>query len=114
MLNEQAFDEAVGMGLVPADFSLDSHRRLFTRMLDLAATNMHLDTVTLVETLARTKELESLGGAAYVSGLMDGVPDRPSIKAYVRLVQDASQRRSLIHACNAAIAQASDGSSKAA
>ena len=31
----------------------------------------------------------------------------------MKLVQDASQRRSLIHACNAAIAQATDGSSKA-
>jgi len=113
LLNEQAYDQAAGLGLVPADFWLDSHRRIYSRMVELAATNTPIDLVTLVNELSRHKELQAVGDAAYVSELMDGVPDRPNIKAYVRLVQDTSQRRSLIHACTATIAQAGEGSSKA-
>ena len=49
---------------------------------------------------------------AYVSGLLDGVPDRPSIEHYVKIVRDKALLRGLIHAANAAIA-ASDQSDAA-
>ena len=94
--------------LKPEDFSLDSHRRIYTRMVDLAEASKPIDLITLVEELDRHKELEAIGDVAYVSGLLDGVPDRPSIEHYVRIVRDKALLRGLIHAANAAIARASD------
>ena len=74
--------------LRPEDFSLDSHRRIYSRMIDLAESSRPIDIITLVEELERNKELQAIGDMAYVSSLLDGVPDRPSIEHYVKIVRD--------------------------
>src|SRR6266850_6766224 len=94
--------------LRPEDFSLDSHRRIYARMIDLAESSRPIDIITLVEELDRNKELQSIGDMAYVSSLLDGVPDRPSIEHYVKIVRDKAILRGLIHVSNAAIAKASE------
>jgi replicative DNA helicase len=99
--------------LKPEDFSLDSHRRIYTRMVDLAESSRPIDMITLVEELDRRKELEAIGDVGYVSGLVDGVPDRPSIEHYIKIVRDKSMLRGLIHVANSAIARASDQSDPA-
>jgi len=90
------------------DFSLDSHRRIYSRMVDLAESSRPIDMITLIEELDRRKELEAIGDVGYVSGLLDGVPDRPSIEHYIKIVRDKALLRGLIHAANAAIARASE------
>ncbi len=49
------------------DFSLDSHRRIYSRMMDLAESSRSIDIITLSEELARYKEVETVGGVAYMS-----------------------------------------------
>jgi hypothetical protein len=36
---------------------------------------------------------KSVGGAAYIAGLVDGVPERPSIAHYVSIVRNAASRK---------------------
>jgi replicative DNA helicase len=96
--------------LKPEDFSLDSHRRIYSRMMDLAESSRAIDMITLVEELERHKELEAIGDVGYVSGLVDGVPDRPSIEHYIKIVRDKALLRGLIHASNVAIARAAEQS----
>jgi replicative DNA helicase len=112
LLDNLAYNEAAEH-LKPEDFSLDSHRRIFTRMVDLAESSRPIDMITLVEELDRRKELEAIGDVGYISGLVDGVPDRPSIEHYIKIVRDKALLRGLIHAANAAIARASDQSDPA-
>src|ERR1700734_1811973 len=95
------------------DFSLDSHRRIYGRMVDLAETSRPIDMITLIEELDRHKDLQAIGDVGYVSSLLDGVPDRPSIEHYIKIVRDKALLRGLIHAANAAIARASDQSDAA-
>ncbi len=95
------------------DFSLDSHRRIYSRMVDLAETSRPIDLITLTAELDRHKELQPVGDIGYVSGLLDGVPDRPSIEHYVKIVRDKALLRGLIHAANAAISRAADQSDPA-
>ena len=90
------------------DFCLDSHRRIYSRMVDLAESSRPIDLITLVEELDRHKELEAIGDAAYLSSLLDGVPDRPSIEHYIHIVRDKALLRGLMHAANAAIARAAE------
>src|ERR1700726_1843400 len=90
------------------DFSLDSHRRIYSRMVDLAESSRPLDMITLIEELDRHKDLQPIGDVAYVSSLVDGVPDRPSIEHYVKIVRDKALLRGLISAASTAIARASD------
>jgi replicative DNA helicase len=99
--------------LRPEDFSLDSHRRIYSRMVELAESSRAIDMITLVEELDRRKELEAIGDVGYISGLLDGVPDRPSIEHYIKIVRDKALLRGLIHAASAAIARASDQSDPA-
>jgi replicative DNA helicase len=112
LLDNLAYSQAAEH-LKSEDFSLDSHRRIYLRMVDLAEASKPIDLITLVEELDRRKELEAIGDVAYVSGLLDGVPDRPSIEHYIQIVRDKSLLRGLIHAANAAIARASDQSDPA-
>src|SRR6202163_3528266 len=62
------------------DFSLDSHRRIYSRMIDLAESSRPIDMITLIEELDRHKDLQTVGDVGYISSLVDGVPDRPSIE----------------------------------
>jgi replicative DNA helicase len=82
------------------DFSLDSHRRIYSRMVDLAESSRPIDMITLIEELDRHKDLQPIGDVAYVSSLVDGVPDRPSIEHYVKIVRDKAMLRGLISAAN--------------
>jgi replicative DNA helicase len=112
LLDNLAYNQAAEH-LKPEDFLLDSHRRIYGRMVDLAESSRSIDLITLAEELGRHSELESIGGAAYISGLLDGVPDRPSIEHYIKIVRDKALLRSLIHAATAAIARASEQSDSA-
>jgi replicative DNA helicase len=101
LLNDALYDEASSAGLVAEDFALDSHRRIFRGMYSLAESSRPIDMITLIEELDRHKDLQAIGDVGYVSSLLDGVPDRSSIRHYVRIVKEGAARRKLIHACNA-------------
>jgi replicative DNA helicase len=107
LLDNFSYNEAAEQ-LHSEDFSLDSHRRIYSRMVELAESSRPIDMITLVEELDRRKELESIGDVGYISSLVDGVPDRPSIEHYIKIVRDKALLRGLIHAANAAISRASD------
>jgi replicative DNA helicase len=107
LLDNLAYNEAAET-LRVEDFYLDAHRKLFSRIMDLMETGRPVDIITLTEELSRKKEVEAIGGVAYIASLTDGVPRRPSIAQYVRIVRDKALLRSLITACSAAMAQAAD------
>jgi len=112
LLDNHSYNEAAEH-LRVEDFSLDAHRRIYARMVELAESARPIDMITLVNELERQKELPAVGDAAYISALLDGVPDRPSIEHYVKIVRDKALLRGLIHAANAAIARAAEQSDPA-
>ncbi len=109
LLDNLAYNQAAEH-LKPEDFLLDSHRRIYSRMMDLAESSRAIDHLTLAEELQRHAEFEPIGGYAYLSGLLDGVPDRPSIEHYIKIVRDKAMLRGIISISTAAIARASDQS----
>ena len=112
LLDNSLYDQAAEH-LTPDDFSLDAHRRIYSRMRDLQESGRPVDMITLVEELDRRKEVEAIGGVAYLSSLIDGVPERPSIEHYVRIVRDKALLRGLINAAQNAIAEAIEHSDEA-
>jgi len=112
LLDNTLYDQAAEH-LTPDDFSLEAHRRIYSRMRDLQETGRPVDMITLVEELDRRKEVEAIGGVAYLSSLIDGVPERPSIEHYVRIVRDKALLRGLINAAQNAIAEAIEHSDDA-
>ena len=112
LLDNAAHSEAAEK-LEPDDFSLDSHRRIFLRMTDLMNEQRAVDIVTLANELARMKEVEAVGGVAYLASLTEGLPLRPVIEDYIRIVKDKSLLRRLMLICSTAIARAADQSETA-
>jgi replicative DNA helicase len=112
LLDNAAHSEAAEK-LTSDDFSLDSHRRIFLRMTDLMMTQRAVDIVTLANELSRFKEVEAVGGVAYLASLTEGLPRRPVIEDYIRIVKDKSLLRRLMGICSAAIARAADQSETA-
>jgi replicative DNA helicase len=92
------------------DFYLDSHRRIFLRMSELMDSQRAVDIVTLANELSRNKEVESVGGVAYLASLTEGLPRRPVIEEYIRIVKEKSLARRLMAICSKAIAEAGDES----
>lgn len=103
LMDDKAFDEAAALGLDAMEFSLDSHRRIFQHMSVLAGSSRPIDLVTLIEQLATHNDLQPIGDVAYVSSLVEGVPDRPSVKHYVRIVKEKAAQRKLVSACNSTV-----------
>ncbi|MGA9060639.1 MAG: replicative DNA helicase [Terracidiphilus sp.] len=112
LLDNAAHAEAAEV-LKADDFSLDSHRRIFLRMTELVDSSRAVDIVTLSNELSRYKEVEAVGGVAYLASLTEGLPRRPVIEDYIRIVKDKSMLRRLMGICSAAIAKAADQSQDA-
>jgi len=107
LLDNMAHAEAAEK-LEPEDFSLDSHRRIYLRMSELMDSQRAVDIVTLANELSRFKEVESVGGVAYLASLTEGLPRRPVIEEYIRIVKDKSLLRKLMGICSLAIARAAE------
>lgn len=88
LLNDALWSQAAR--LKPEDFSLDANRRIYGRMCDLQKSGRPVDMILLSEALERHREIDAIGGRAYLSSLIDGVPDRPSIEHYVCTLRDSA------------------------
>jgi replicative DNA helicase len=82
------------------DFYLDSHRKVFEKMLQLMNNAKPIDLITLKEDLQRANELESVGGAAYLASLTDGLPRAINVEFYAAIVKEKSTLRRLIQISN--------------
>ena len=112
LLDNAAHSEASAK-IKAEDFSLDSHRRIFECMTSLINNQRAVDIITLSNELTRTKEIETVGGVAYLASLTEGLPRRPVIEDYIRIVKDKSMLRRLMLICSYAIARATDQSESA-
>lgn len=99
--------------IVPNDFFHDHHRRIYMAMLELAEDELPIDLVPLTDRLEKKRELQGVGGAAYVSQLMDSVPHITNVGYYAKIVREKAVLRGLIHATAAIQQQAFEGNEDA-
>jgi replicative DNA helicase len=95
------------------DFALDSHRKIYSAMLQLVELGHGVDIVTVTDYLSKKKELDSVGGLPYLASLSEGLPRKLSIESYVRIVRDKSLMRQLLTVCDMGMIEASDQSREA-
>ncbi|MCU1286371.1 MAG: DnaB [Acidobacteriales bacterium] len=91
----------------PNDFYLESHRQILNAMVKLSKNGQPIDILTVTNALG--KSADSIGGAAYVASLIDGVPHQRSVEEYAKIVRDRSRSRDLISAANGVITKSMDG-----
>ncbi len=80
----------------PEDFYKDAHRKILERIIALVDKGLPVDLLSLNEELARAGLLEEVGGAAYVSSLMDGVPRSLNVEYYSQIIKEKALLRRLI------------------
>jgi putative DNA primase/helicase len=108
LIDSSLWDEATA--LREQDFSLSANQRIFRRMRELAEAGRPRDIITVSDELSRRGELESIGGVVYLSSLLDGTPERPSIADYVDILKDYTFRRAGAKTGDALQKLARDGS----
>jgi replicative DNA helicase len=95
------------------DFSLDSHQRIYRVMVDLLALGTAVDLITVMDALQKRRELDAIGGAAYLAFLTEGIPRNPNVESYVRIIKDKSLLRQMLGIFNDGMVKASDQSEDA-
>ena len=80
------------------DFFTDTHRRIYVAMTELSQRSAQIDVLTLREELDRVGAVDKIGGASYLTSLLDGVPDVGNVEHYARIVKEKSTLRRLIRA----------------
>src|SRR6185437_16856060 len=73
LLDPKAYIEAA-QTLSRGDFYSAANAVLFARMGQMVEASKSIDTVTLTEELARRHEIDAIGGVAYISDLINGLP----------------------------------------
>ncbi|HUL73683.1 MAG TPA: replicative DNA helicase [Vicinamibacterales bacterium] len=107
LINNHAFNQAAEV-VDSTDFFRDAHRRIFDKMVALTDRREPVDLVTLKDELARSNELEEVGGPAYIASLTDGVPRSANVEYYAKIVKERSTLRRLIQSANDVLTRAYD------
>jgi len=95
LLDNQGINAVLEL-LSAQDFYSESHRRIFEAILSLSNRSDPIDLITLSSILKDQKQLEKVGGAAYLAGLVDNVPSAANIAYYAKIVKEKAILRGLI------------------
>lgn len=90
-------------------FYLDSNRKIFAIMRQLAKQNQEINTTTVIEALSDAAQLSSVGSRPYIFSLTEGLPRTSSIAPFVAAVREKWQRRKLVKICGAYASRAAGG-----
>jgi len=111
LINNHAFYRVIGI-VDTDDFFKDAHRVVFATMRRMAERSQEIETLTLKEELAKNAQLEQAGGVAYISSLLDAVPDVANVERYAKIVKEKSTLRRLIVMGNSVMRAALDAPSE--
>lgn len=82
------------------DFYIQKNSWIYETILRLHERREPIDFVTLCDELERQGRLDEIGGAAYVTHLINAVPSAIHVEAYGRIVEQDAIRRRLIDAAS--------------
>jgi len=108
LIEEDAIGNAVEIAKA-SYFYKDAHQKIFQAIVDLYSANKPADLVTLTEELKKRGELDSVGGAAYLTELTTAVPTAANVAHYAQIVKQKSILRSLITTATEIVSQSYDG-----
>ena len=80
------------------DFYRDAHRTIYEVILQLYEQHEAADFITICDELERRNRLAEVGGASYITSLINQVPTSGNVEFYARIVERTAILRRLIHA----------------
>jgi replicative DNA helicase len=91
--------------LSPDDFYREAHQKIYNSLLDLSEKDEPADLITLTNELRKKDQLDAVGGASYVTSLIDSIPTAANIDYYARIVKEKAVLRKLINAATDIVTQ---------
>ena len=80
----------------PDDFYKDAHKKILAAIILLVEKGVPVELLSLTEELRRAGLLDEVGGASYISSLLDGVPRSLNVEYYARVIKEKAVVRRLI------------------
>jgi replicative DNA helicase len=80
----------------PDDFYREAHRKIYDSLLDISERNEPADLITLTNELRKKEHLDAVGGASYITTLIDSVVTAANIEYYARIIKEKAVLRKLI------------------
>lgn len=96
----------------PRDFYKETHRRIYSAMIDLSERNEGIDLISLTDYLKGRGELDGVGGAAYLTSLVNTVPTAANIRQHAKIVYEKSILRNLINVATEIVSQGYENSGR--
>jgi len=84
--------------LNPKDFYKPAHQLIFESMVELFTKREPIDLLSVSSKLGEIAKIEEIGGASYLTDLINSVPTASNILHYAKIVQDKRVLRDLISA----------------
>ena len=79
-------------------FYKDSHSKIFLIMSDLFDKGEPIDTISVINKLKKSKQIDDVGGAYFITGLVESVPTAANVESYAKIVLEKFMLRELIRA----------------
>ncbi len=77
-------------------FYKTAHRKIYSAIIDLFDKNEPVDLVTLTDKLKKKGELTNIGGAIYLTTILNSVPTAANVEYYIKIVKEKAMLRELI------------------
>lgn len=82
--------------LIPEDFYKPAHGKIYEAIIKLYEKREPIDILSISEKLKNDGSLKEIGGAAYLSQLVESVPTAAHVEHYARIVKEKKMLRDLI------------------
>ena len=96
MLIDNHYVNQVFSEISSEDFFRDAHILVAQAVLHLVDSNSAADIITVSSHLEKKKKLQFVGGHAFITSLVDDIPENLDIKEYIKIVKDRSTLRKII------------------
>ncbi len=80
----------------PEDFYREANRKILEKIMALVDKGVPVDLLSLSEELQKAGYLEEVGGASYISSLLDGIPKSLNIEYHAQIIKEKALLRRLI------------------
>jgi replicative DNA helicase len=78
------------------DFYKEGNRKILEKIALMVDRSLPVDLLSLSEELKKAGDLDEIGGASYLSSLMDGVPKSLNVEYYAQIIKEKALLRRLI------------------
>jgi replicative DNA helicase len=95
LINNKSLNVVLSI-ISPEDFYKEANQKIIEKIIRLVDKGLPVDLLTLTEELQKEGYLEEVGGATYLSSMMDGVPKSLNIEYHAQIIKEKALLRRLI------------------